>query len=149
MCRGCGKMNLFQTVCRCTVHKIEKDTVTDKQGHTVNINSFSFSSMCLVIVEKLTTGCSQNNVIIQYKMATCSDHWQQQMTCMEARYRQNTNCMYNINQEIVSLKMERYASWITEMCLDYQNNGIMQGFPLKLDCGHMLNEFPNIPLNHM
>ena len=56
------KMTYFQAVCRSndvlrgTVHEVEEDTVTDKQVDMVNISSFSFNSICSVIITKLKIG---------------------------------------------------------------------------------------------
>ena len=48
--------------------------MTAKQVDTVNINSFSFKSIHSVIVTKLKTRCTQNSVIIQYRIDTGSDN---------------------------------------------------------------------------
>ena len=54
---------------RGTVHDIEleQNTVAEKQGDTVNIDSFSFNSICVVIIE-LKTSCSQNMHLYNTKL---------------------------------------------------------------------------------
>ena len=47
--------------------------VVDKQVDVVTINSFDLNSIWAVIVAKVKTSCSQNSVMIPYKIVMGSD----------------------------------------------------------------------------